>query len=177
MPPPKGAPQLVATAGPEFERAAKALTAAGKGTVRNAMGRRTKSALNDAAKAAKDAVRATRSEHGSDGSDAAKRRGGRGLRDAIADAIYVTSRTTGDKVEARVAVDTRKLPDGQKSLPGLLDGQGRRWRKPVFGNREVWRPQPSDPWWTPTIKQFEADMRRAAEEALDEVAKDIRRAI
>jgi len=146
----KGGMGLSVTPGPEFARVAAELRAKGEAAVATAVGKRTKEALQPYRKKLQDAVRATPSERGSRGTDAAAKRGGKGLRDMIADAITVSVTTTGKRPGARVQVDYRKVPDGQKGLPAALEGS-RRWRKPVFGNTEVWRGQKSHPWWDRTI--------------------------
>lgn len=62
------------------------------------------------------------------------------------------------------------------SLPRYLDGelQGwRRWRHPVFGDRETWVQQTGSPWFFVTVRKASGRIEAAVRKAMDDVARDI----
>lgn len=94
-----------------------------------------------------------------------------GLREAIARAVRVSVRTTGNP-GARIWIDRSRLPADQRSLPDRID-EG-RWRHPVFGNRKRWTTQHSRPWWGATLRRMEPHMRAEVARVLDDVERRIR---
>jgi hypothetical protein len=93
---------------------------------------------------------------------------GLGLRESIA-------RATKLKVTARGVkfyVDSSKMPESQRNLPRLLDSE-KGWRHPLFGNREDWVDQKGQPYFGATIKKKAPEFRRAIENAMNEVKRDL----
>ena len=102
-------------------------------------------------------------------------RPGPSLRSLLAKATKTEVRTTGKLAGVRIRVDGRKMPDRMKSLPSMWEGppQGKRWRHPVYGNREVWVAQQSHPTFYRIAEPLEADARRAIDEVLDGVRRKL----
>jgi len=108
-----------------------------------------------------------------------------GLRARIAGCVSYSSGIdlTGQepKAYASLWIDPRKMEPDYKTLPLYMEGVrekvGRdnrgysRWRHPVFGDREVWRGQPSHPFFYPPADPF----GRAADAAIREALGDITR--
>lgn len=96
-----------------------------------------------------------------------------GLRAAVARATGVSITTRG----IRIRVSGRKL--GKTHHPKLaryLDaslGRYRRWRHPVFGDRDTWVEQSGQPFFYSTIRRHRRDFRRACFKAMDNVAERI----
>jgi hypothetical protein len=68
-----------------------------------------------------------------------------GLRQALAKATQIRVVTGGKNVVVRVWVNPARMPAGQQSLPGLMEGLG-KWRHPVFGT-DTWVDQASHPYF------------------------------
>lgn len=120
-------------------------------------------------------VRVTSSRGGTANPDrGSRRRRSQGpLRARVAAAIG--SRPT--RKGARIYVDAERVdPQYGGSLPRYLDGelqQWRRWRHPVFGDKERWAQQTGSPWFFRTIRRHEGRVQQALERAMDDVANDI----
>jgi hypothetical protein len=99
----------------------------------------------------------------------ARRKGG-SLRGLLASATRGQVRTSGKETGIRVRTDGRRLPAGMGSLAAMMEGppRGKRWRHPVYGNREVWVTQPSPARFFPTVARHEDDFRRRAESAVSQ---------
>lgn len=95
-----------------------------------------------------------------------------GLRAQMAKAVRVEVRTTGKDANVSIRVDGRKMPAHMKSLPSMAEGK-KRWRHPVFGNREVWVTQASRPYFYKVVKPVGAASRRAVNRVLDGITRDI----
>src|SRR6266511_1257883 len=70
-----------------------------------------------------------------------RRRPGRPLRSALASATRGQVRTGGMRQAGiRVAASGRRMPPGMGSLPSMVEGppEGKVWRHPVHGDRQVW---------------------------------------
>lgn len=95
-----------------------------------------------------------------------------GLRARIAAAIRTEIRTGANRSGVRVKVDRSKMGD-QASLPAAFDKD--RLRHPVFGNREEWVTQltHSEGWFSRTSTRRAPAIRRAIEQAMADVARQI----
>jgi hypothetical protein len=124
--------------------------------------------LRPVASEAKAAYRSAPSRRGG-----ARRRGG-SLRAALARATRVEVRTTGRMAGARIRVDGRKMPAGQRSLPQMWEGT-KRWRHPVYGNREVWVNQRARPTFDRTVQRHEDEATRKVEEVLEGIRRKLER--
>lgn len=102
---------------------------------------------------------------------------GPSLRSLLAKATRVEVRTTGRLAGARVRVDGRKMPVGMRSLPAMWEGppKGKRWRHPVFGDRETWVAQPSHPTFYPIVEPHADDALRAINDVIDGVRAKLER--
>jgi hypothetical protein len=54
----------------------------------------------------------------------------------------------------------------------MVEGK-KRWRHPVFGNREVWVNQPSQPYFYNVLRVAGPASRRAVNRVLDGISRDI----
>ena len=181
-----GAPSIVVTPGPEFAAIAKRLKDEGAKEIQKAMNKRIRAAADPLLKDLRKAVRAVqvkgsrgggsaaRGYHAGSGK-AARKRGG-GLRETVAGAIQLKIQTSGNSVGIKIRVDGTKLPDDQRGLAKLLDGQ-RPWRHPVFGNTSVWVAQQGQPWWTPTIEAAMPGLRTEIAKILDDVVTELDRSL
>ncbi|QTD96966.1 hypothetical protein [Streptomyces cyanogenus] len=95
-----------------------------------------------------------------------------GLRAQMAKAVRVEVRTTGKDANVSIRVDGRKMPTHMRSLPSMAEGK-KRWRHPVFGNREVWVTQTSRPYFYKVVRPAGAASRRAVNRVLDGITRDI----
>lgn len=100
------------------------------------------------------------------------RTGDGSLRAAMSRAVRVEVKTTGRQAGVAIRVDGRKMPAHMKSLPSMVEGK-KRWRHPVFGNRDVWVQQPSHPYFYKVVGPAGAESRRAVSRVLDGITHDI----
>ncbi len=100
-------------------------------------------------------------------------RGRRGLRSRLSSATQVAVRTAGGNAGVKVWVNPRRMPAGQGSLPGYMEGEG-RWRHPTFGS-EPWFSQAPHPYFYRTVEPLIPQAERAAEQVLDSIADEIER--
>jgi hypothetical protein len=98
--------------------------------------------------------------------------GSTGLRGRLQKATRLQVRTVGRQAGVRVLVDPKRMPDGQKSLPALMEGL-RPWRKPVFGNRDVWVTQPFHRYFFPTVRVLGIRGRIAMAKVVSGITRDI----
>jgi hypothetical protein len=96
-----------------------------------------------------------------------------GLRGALSKATRLEVKTTGRQAGVAIRVDGRKMPAHMKSLPSMVEGK-KRWRHPVFGNRNNWVNQPSEPYFYRVVRAAGPAARRAVGRVLDDISKDIR---
>lgn len=96
-----------------------------------------------------------------------------GLRQRLAGAVdtRLTARGVRFVVEAN-RVDERYGASLSRYSDGELR-QWRRWRHPVFGNRENWQNQTGSPWFFVTVRKHQAAFEKAVGKAIDAVLKDI----
>ena len=95
-----------------------------------------------------------------------------GLRGALSKAVKLEVKTVGKQAGVAIRVDGRKMPAHMKSLPSMVEGK-KRWRHPVFGHREVWVNQPSEPYFYHVVRVAGPASRRAVSKVLDGISKDI----
>ncbi|MFJ8153970.1 hypothetical protein [Streptomyces sp. NPDC094468] len=95
-----------------------------------------------------------------------------GLRGTLARATRLEVKTTGREAGVAIRVDGRKMPAHMKSLPSMVEGK-KRWRHPVFGNREVWVDQPKQPYFYNVVRAAGPASRRAVYRVLDGISRDI----
>lgn len=95
-----------------------------------------------------------------------------GLRGTLARATRLEVKTTGREAGVAIRVDGRKMPAHMKSLPSMVEGK-KRWRHPVFGNREVWVDQAKQPYFYNVVRVAGPASRRAVNKVLDGISKDI----
>lgn len=93
------------------------------------------------------------------------------LRDRIARAVQVKVTLAGFRTGVRIRVDTARL--GAKApVAALLEGR-RRWRHPVFGNRDAWVTQQPHPYLRPTVEPRAGEVRRKLQRVADDIARRI----
>jgi hypothetical protein len=100
-------------------------------------------------------------------------RGRPSLRRKMSSATQVAVRTTGGSAGVKLWVNPRRMPPGQGSLPGYMEGEG-RWRHPTFGS-EPWFTQAPHPYFYRTVAPLIPRAERAAEQVLDSIADEIER--
>ncbi|GAA1065200.1 hypothetical protein [Streptomyces asiaticus] len=95
-----------------------------------------------------------------------------GLRGALSKAVRLEVKTTGRQAGVAIRVDGRKMPSHMKSLPSMVEGK-KRWRHPVFGNRDVWVTQTKEPYFYSALRVAGPASRRAVSRVLDGITRDI----
>lgn len=98
--------------------------------------------------------------------------GGEHLRPALRKATRVEVKLSGRQAGARIRVDGRRMPDGMGSLPAMYEGD-KRWRHPVWGNREVWVTQMPHPTFYRVVRPWEGIIRRRIEKIAEQVVAKI----
>ena len=101
-----------------------------------------------------------------------KGEGSTGLRARLARATRLQVRTVGRQAGVRILVDPKRMPDGEKALPEEFEGT-KRWRHPVYGNRDVWITQDPKPFFFRTVRPLGPASRVAVGRILDKISKDI----
>lgn len=96
-----------------------------------------------------------------------------GLRGQMAKATRVEVRTVGRDAGVAIRVDGRKMPAKKKALPKGMEGT-KRWRHPVFGNREVWVTQQPHPYFFRVVRPAGVAGRRATTRVVNSITRDIR---
>ncbi|MFF7966763.1 hypothetical protein ACFZC3_15525 [Streptomyces sp. NPDC007903] len=95
-----------------------------------------------------------------------------GLRANLARATRIEVKTAGRAAGVAIRVDGRKMPAHMKSLPSMVEGK-KRWRHPVFGNREVWVDQHRQPYFYNAVRTAGPLARRAVSRVLDDITREI----
>jgi hypothetical protein len=95
-----------------------------------------------------------------------------GLRQKIAACVETFSTIQGAVVRVGIAVNPQKMPDGEHSLPLMMEG-AKVWRHPLFGNMEQWVTQDSHPYFDDAMAGIGPASRRAVERALDAITARI----
>ena len=121
-------------------------------------------AVSPAAEEAKTAILSMSSAHES--TDGAK------LRPAVASRVSVRIRLGGSSPGVFIRAGKSGMPRGFHNAPKRLNA--RKWRHKVYGNPEVWVDQVGQPgWFDDTIARYRPAAIRAAERAMDRMAKRI----
>lgn len=97
-----------------------------------------------------------------------------GLRARIAACVQEWARLEGNFVSVGIEVNSALMPDGQHSLPLMLDGR-KIWRHPVFGDMENWVGQMSHPFFAQAMVLYGPATRRAVDRAIEELARKLER--
>jgi hypothetical protein len=95
-----------------------------------------------------------------------------GLRLRIARCVVAWSRAGGGVIQVGVKVDPSRMPSGQYSLPLGMDGR-KRWRHPVFGDRENWVTQVPHPYFDAATAPMGPASKRAIDRALERITRAI----
>ncbi|HWU24076.1 MAG TPA: hypothetical protein VN088_21250 [Nocardioides sp.] len=95
-----------------------------------------------------------------------------GLRGTMSSAVKLQVKTAGKQTGVRLRVDGRKMPAHMKSLPSMVEGK-KRWRHPVFGNKEVWVTQDARPYFYQTVNRLGPATRLNVAKAAEHVARKI----
>lgn len=95
-----------------------------------------------------------------------------GLRGQLAKATRLEVKTSGKSAGVAIRVDGRKMPSHMKSLPSMAEGK-KRWRHPVFGNRDVWVNQTPHPYFYDVVRAAGPASRKAVNRVLRDITKEI----
>lgn len=98
------------------------------------------------------------------------RKGGYGLRAAVAQGIKSKVSYSGRKLGARLTVEVTHLPPSQRNLPRHLD-RPKGWRHPVYGNRDVWVAQVGEPYFSEPIERHHSQVKRKVRAAVNDVMR------
>lgn len=104
--------------------------------------------------------------------------GSTGLRQRLQKATRLEMRTAGRMAGIRIRVDGRKMPEGQGSLPSMMEGL-KPWRHPVYARagtpRTTWTWTGQDPhaYFYPVMRRLGLASRVAVNRAMNQVTKDI----
>lgn len=103
------------------------------------------------------------------------RRGHEPLRNKINRALKTSVDTSAQYTGAFIWVDAYSMPSGEENLPAYMERVRRygRWRKPVFGNREVWATQRAHPYFYRTLRPFEVETAKVAETVIDQFRREL----
>jgi hypothetical protein len=97
-----------------------------------------------------------------------------GLRERIARCVETWSSINGPVAKVGIEVNSSRMPDGQMSLPLGMEG-AKRWRHPLFGDREHWYTQMPHPYWQSGTAGYGAAQQNAIERAAQQIADTINR--
>lgn len=95
-----------------------------------------------------------------------------GLRARTGHALGISQTRKG----IRILVSAQRFGDYGLTLPRYLDGSlrnFRRWRHPVFGNREVWVTQHGDPWFFVTFNRHRTRFINAVDDGIKEMLREL----
>lgn len=95
-----------------------------------------------------------------------------GLRARIAACAQTTSWVRLRTANVAVEMDPKRMPPGELSLPLGMQGE-KRWRHPVFGNRQNWVTQTPHPYFYAAATPFGRAAGEALKVALDDITKQI----
>jgi hypothetical protein len=153
----------------ELKRLARDLKTAGRGDVVKNTARRMRQEMKPIVPDMRRQIRAIPSHGDDERSKRSIQDRPRGLRDAAARGVQVKVSLSGSKVSARIRIDPRHFPPGQKALPKLLDGTKPSWKHPTYGHKPnvVQRPHP---FFRQTIHRHEGPVRAAMQKVLADMA-------
>lgn len=96
-----------------------------------------------------------------------------GLRARTANALRVSQTRKG----IRILVSAQRFGDYGLTLPRYLDTEAgprwKRWRHPVFGDREVWVEQRGEPWFFVTFNRHRTKFINAVDDAIKEMLREL----
>jgi hypothetical protein len=103
------------------------------------------------------------------------RQGRESLRRKIYRSVRTNVDTSAQYTGAFIWVDAYEMPTGEENLPAYMERVRRytRWRKPVFGDREVWATQRAHPYFYRTLRPFQVEAAEVAEKTLDDMKRDV----
>lgn len=148
----------------QYKRLAKRLRDAGRGDLRRRLVRAIRREGDPALQAVKVAWSTV---------DVTSEAGGgyhSGLRARVAAATRIS--VLGNGIRIRVEPN-RVDPAYGRSLTYMLDGLGKRFRHPLFGNRERWYWQRGQEVFYRTLEPFEARWRAGIEREMEQIARQI----
>lgn len=161
----------VTQSSPQLDRLLRRLKDEGRGDLERRMRRNIRTAARPVVADLRRAVMAV--EVTSSRGGAAPPVRSTGLRARVAAAVTVSTTRRG----VRIRVPAGRVGDHGRSLPRYLDAdleRYRRWRHPVFGDRErEWVQQRGQPWFFTTIHRHNQTLRRAVVAAIDEAAREL----
>lgn len=96
-----------------------------------------------------------------------------GLRRQMAKATRLELRTVGRQAGIAIRVDGRKMPSRRGTLPSYMEGTRKRWRHPVYGNRNNWVQQSPHPYFYNVVRNLGPKSRAAIQQALAEATREI----
>lgn len=96
-----------------------------------------------------------------------------GLRRQMAKATKLEMKTTGRQAGIAIRVDGRKMPSRCGRLPSYMEGTRKRWRHPVYGNRNVWVGQQAHPYFYNVVRNLGPKSHAAIQKALAEATREI----
>lgn len=99
---------------------------------------------------------------------------GEPLRSAIARRIVGEVRFSGRATGIRIRAKRKGMPRGFEHAPKRTNAKG-GWRRPVYGNREVWVTQVGQPqWFDDVMSDQRPDARAKCLAAMEETARRIK---
>lgn len=104
------------------------------------------------------------------------RRGRVTLRKRMQKATVVKVSASGRSTGVAVIVSGLKMPDEQGRLPAYMEGTRKRWRHPLFGDKERWQDQSAHPFFYRAVKPAEPRAVRATQEVVERIAREIENA-
>lgn len=99
------------------------------------------------------------------------------LREEIAGTVTARGRMTMSGFSAEIKSDGRKMPEGKQTLPAYANAgksRWRRWRHPVYGNRDVWVTQEwptARGWFDQTVQDNARTFSAAVQAAIDDTQR------
>lgn len=96
-----------------------------------------------------------------------------GLRGRMSRATKIEVKTSGKQAGVAIRVDGRKMPSHMRALPAYMEGTKRRWKHPVWGNRNAWASQSAHPYFFRVMRAAGPRARRGINAALDDISKKI----
>jgi hypothetical protein len=167
---------LTIKGGDQLKKLAKDLKAAGQGDVVKNTAKRMRQTMKPIVPDMRRAIRAIPSHGDDERSKQAIQDRPRGLRDAAARGVQVKVSFSGSKVSARIRIDPRHFPPGQKALPKLLDGTKPNWKHPTYGHKPNVTQRPH-PFFTQTIRRHETGVRAEMAKVLSDAADALSRGV
>ena len=95
-----------------------------------------------------------------------------GLRLRIAASVEAYSYIYYEVAAVGVRVSTQRMPNGQKSLPLMMEG-AKIWRHPVFGDTENWVTQEPHPYFEEGMAGYGPAALNAVNRAVNHIARVI----